>query len=282
MIKIPAKMRASLRLASVGALLLGVLAGPRPVLAAPAAAAAPAEQPETVCIQCHAALPDKLGAPVNLWRKSIHAENGISCNSCHGGDPKNADDAMNRSRGFLGAPKDPDIPAFCGRCHPGVMKDYLASAHGKALGRGGPTCFTCHSNHLVLKASLELINEKTCTQCHSFERARAIKSAMQQTESSIIGIDRRITDFQAVGVDTDRLGKALFAVRNRFHTLFHDVNVQRVRTESAQINAELAKLDQDLKLIEEARAKRKVAGGIAVAFMLLMAVLVHLLKKTYD
>jgi len=247
----------------------------------PARAAAP-EQPETVCIQCHSTLPDQLGAPVKLWRTSIHAENGISCNACHGGDPKDAADAMNRSHGFLGAPKETEIPAFCGRCHPGVLKDYLASAHGRKLGQGGPTCFTCHSNHAIMKASLDLINEKSCTRCHSFERARAIRDAMQQTEGYIVGIDLRIKGFQAQGVDTDRLGKGLFAIRNRFHTLFHDVNVTRVKTESTQINLELGKLDQDLKVIEEARAKRKVAGGFAIAGALVLAALFHLMKKTYD
>jgi hypothetical protein len=247
----------------------------------PAWAAAPA-QPETVCIQCHAALPDKLGAPVNLWRKSIHAENGISCNSCHGGDPKNAADAMSPARGFLGAPKETAIPAFCGRCHPGVMKDYLASAHGRALGKGGPTCVTCHGNHQVLKASLALINEQTCTRCHTFERAQVIRSAMQQTEGYIVNIDRRITGFQAIGVDTEKMGKELFAVRNRFHTLFHDVNVDRVRSESAQINGVLAKLDRELRVIEDARTQRKIAGGIAIAVVLLIGFLAHLLKKAYD
>jgi hypothetical protein len=268
--------RPSLRVA-LGALALAALAA----LAAPQPALA-AEQPETVCIQCHGSLPDKLGAPVKLWRTSIHAENGISCNACHGGDPKDAADAMNRSRGFLGAPKETDIPAFCGRCHPGVLKDYLASAHGKRLGQGGPTCFTCHSNHAIQKASLTLINEKSCTRCHSFERARAIRDAMQQTEGYIVNIDGRIKGFQAQGVDTDRLGKGLFAVRNRFHTLFHDVNVTRVKAESTQINVELAKLDQDLKVIEEARTQRKTVGAFVIAGALLLAGLFHLMKKTFD
>lgn len=261
--------------AACGALLVGALIGSHP------ARAASEPQPETVCIQCHGGLPDRLGAPVNLWRKSIHAENGISCNSCHGGDPKNAADAMNRSRGFLGAPKETAIPAFCGRCHPGVMKDYLSSAHGRALGLGGPTCVTCHGNHDIVKASLELINEKSCTRCHSFDRARAIKEAMRQTEGYIVGIERRIKGFEAIGVDTERLGKGLFAVRNRFHTLFHDVNVERVKAESAQINGELAKLDRALKAIEDTRAKRKMAGGFVIAAMLVMATLFHLMKKTY-
>lgn len=241
-----------------------------------------AEQPETVCIQCHGSLPDRLGAPVKQWRGSIHAENGISCNGCHGGDPKDAGIAMSPERGFLGAPKEKQIPGFCGRCHPGVYKDYLSSAHGRALGAGGPTCVTCHGNHQVVKASLALINEKSCTRCHSFERAKAIRDAMQQTEGYIDNISDRIAGFQVSGVDTEKMGKSLFSVRNRFHTLFHDQDVARVKAESAAINAELGKLDASLKAIEKSHARRRVVGGIAVAFMVLLAILFHLMKKSYD
>lgn len=237
---------------------------------------------EIVCIQCHSGLPDKLGAPVKLWKGSIHAENGIACNNCHGGDPKDAANAMSPARGFLGAPKEADIPAFCGRCHIGVLKDYQASAHGKALGKGGPTCVTCHSNHLVVKASLDLINEKSCSRCHSYERAKTIKEAMQQTEGMIVAIDARIGTFKGQGVDTDRLEKGLFSLRNRFHSLFHEVNVDKVRSESSQIIDELKKLDADLQAIDASQGKRKIAGAIAVAGALLAALLLYLLKKTYD
>ncbi|HEX9079717.1 MAG TPA: cytochrome c3 family protein [Desulfuromonadaceae bacterium] len=241
-----------------------------------------ADRPEIVCIQCHGTLPGKLGEPVKLWRGSIHAENGIACNDCHGGDPKDAANAMSPARGFLGAPKETAIPDFCGRCHVGVKADYLASAHGRALGKGGPTCVTCHSNHLVLKASLDLINEQSCSRCHSFERARVIKAAMQETDTMIAGIDSRITSYKAQGADTDRLEKGLFAVRNRFHTLFHNVDVAMVRQESAQIQAELQKIRDVLQGLDDSRRKRRIAGGIAVAAALLTAWLLHLYRKTYD
>lgn len=241
-----------------------------------------AEQQEIVCIQCHSALPEKYSQPVKLWRGSIHAENGIACDACHGGDPKDAPNAMSPARGFLGVPKEKDIPAFCGRCHIGVMKDYLASAHGKALGKGGPTCVTCHGNHLVLKATLELINQKTCTRCHSFERAQLIRAAMQDTEGLIVAIDARIEEFKEQGVDTGKLEKGLFAVRNRFHTLFHDVDVEKVKKESANINGELTKIDSVLQGLDDTRRKRRIAGGFAVTGALLAAVLFHLLRKTYD
>ncbi|HCE66121.1 MAG TPA: cytochrome C [Geobacter sp.] len=240
------------------------------------------EPAEIVCIQCHSGLPEKYSQPVKLWRGSIHAENGIACNGCHGGDPKDAAMAMTPERGFLGAPREPEIPAFCGRCHVGVMKDYLASAHGRALGKGGPTCVTCHGNHQVLKASLELINEKSCSRCHSFERARLIRDAMQETEGMIVSIEGRINAFKSVGSDTEKLEKELFAQRNRFHSLFHNVNVEMVKSESAQIQVELKKIRDVLAAWDETGRKRKTAGALAVSAMLLIALLAHLMRKTFD
>jgi hypothetical protein len=190
--------------------------------------------------------------------------------------------AMKPERGFLGAPRGVAIPPFCGRCHVGVLKDFLGSAHGRALGKGGPTCVTCHSNHHVVKASLDIINEKTCTQCHSFERAGAIKEAMRQTEGKIVSIDKKISGLKSEGVDTDSMEKGLFAVRNRFHSMFHDVDVEKVTRESAQITAELDRVDKELGIISVQRQKRKIAGAIVIGGALLAALLFHLMRKTYD
>jgi hypothetical protein len=236
---------------------------------------------EIVCIQCHSGLPEKFSAPVKLWQKSIHAENGIACNACHGGDPKDAANAMSPARGFLGVPKPDDIPAFCGRCHVGVLKDFLASAHGRALGKGGPTCVTCHGNHHVLKVTLDLINEKTCSQCHSFERARLVRDAMAKTETRIVAIDVRINDFKKIGTDTETLEKRLFAVRNSFYSLSHVVDVKKVTTASAHIEADLVKLETSLDELTTTHQKRMVAGVIVVSAMLMTALLLHLMRKTY-
>ena len=245
--------------------------------------AALAQEPaEPVCIECHSKLPEKYSQPIKLWRKSIHAENGIACNGCHGGDPKDAVNAMSPSRGFLGVPKETAIPAFCGRCHVGVLTDYLASAHGLMLGKGGPTCVTCHGNHSVEKASLELINEKSCSSCHSFERAKIIRTAMQENETIIIAIDGRIKAFKETGTDTEKMEKELFAVRNRFHSQFHNVNVELVKKESARIQADLKKIRIMLDKIEDTHRLRRIAGAVAVTFMLLVALVLHFIRKTFD
>jgi hypothetical protein len=248
----------------------------------PTAAADLAPLPDIVCIQCHSVQPGRLGEPVKLWRGSIHAANGVACNNCHGGDPKDAVNAMSPARGFLGVPKEKDIPAFCGRCHVGVAGDFMKSAHGRALRKGGPTCVTCHSNHLVVKATLDIINEKNCGRCHSYDKVRVIRETMQATESRIISLDERIEVYKGEGVDTDRLEKGLFAVRNSFHTLFHDVDVNAVTRESARINADLDNVDRSLAAIGSQKEKRKKAGAAVIALALVASLLFYLLRKSYD
>lgn len=246
----------------------------------PAALAQGATEP--VCVQCHSQLPEKYSQPVTLWRGSIHAENGISCQGCHGGDPLDAANAMSPARGFLGAPKEPGIPAFCGRCHVGVMNDYLASAHGRMLGKGGPTCVTCHGSHQVVKAALELISENNCGRCHSYQRAGVIRAAMQATEASIVAADARLSAYKKIGADTEKLEKELFAVRNHFHSLFHNVNVELVKKETARIQADLKKIEAVLDRLDDTHQKRRIAGAVVISLLLLTALLLHFYRKTFD
>ena len=241
-----------------------------------------AQQTTTVCLNCHSAQTGLGGKSVPLWQASIHAENGISCHNCHGGDPKDAVNAMSPELGFLGVPKETEIPGFCGRCHVGILDDYLRSAHGMALGKGGPTCVTCHNGHDIKKVTLELINEKGCSRCHSYERAAEIKAAMAETERQIVSMEARLARFKAEGVDTETTDKGLFSIRNTYHRLFHEVNTSRVISESSKLRGELARLDQSLQKLDEQRAKRKITGAFVVAGALVAALLSHLLRKTYN
>lgn len=256
-------------------LLLALLVLGTPVFAATSAA------PEIVCLPCHSTLAPEYSRPVKLWRGSIHAENGIACHDCHGGNPMDAANAMNPAQGFLGVPAEEEIPEFCGRCHVGVLKDYLASLHGQALGSGGPTCVTCHDAHPIVKASLELINEQSCSRCHTFERARLIRTAMSEIDGMLVALDTRITALKSAGRTSDRLEKGLFALRNRFHSLFHTVDVKVVKEETGQIKGELQTLEEALRQIDEAERQRRIAGLFVVAGALLLALLAYLLRKTW-
>ncbi|HEX8960564.1 MAG TPA: cytochrome c3 family protein [Geobacteraceae bacterium] len=237
---------------------------------------------QTVCLDCHEVQTGPGHLPVKPWRTSIHAENGISCHDCHGGDPKDSANAMSPERGFLGAPKELEIPSFCGRCHVGIKEHYLQSAHGKALGHGGPTCVTCHGSHEIKRVTLDLINEKSCSRCHSYERAARMKTAMQETEGLLVLCETEVQRFKGMGIDTDSFEKGLFSMRNSYHRLFHDENVAEVVAESNRIKGELNGLNASLGSIAESLRKRKVAGLVVVGAALVAALLCYLLRKTFD
>lgn len=246
------------------------------VLIPPAAAAE-----ESVCIQCHSGQQGRLGAPVSQWRGSVHQHNGIACDSCHGGDPNDFAMAMSPERGFIGVPEEGEIPEFCGRCHVGVKDDYLRSAHGKALGSGGPTCVTCHGNHAVRLATPDLINEKDCSRCHEYGRAEEIRNAIIGTERSIAELDRSIASLHRLGFRTEELKGGLFAVRNDFRRLFHSVDVDRVNAQSKGFQQRLGEIRTRVQGIENELNRRKMWGGAVVGLLVLAGVLGLLLHRAY-
>lgn len=230
-----------------------------------------------VCIQCHAVLPLKLSQPVTLWQSSIHAEHGITCNACHGGDPLDSANAMTPARGYRGVPLPAAVPVLCGGCHLGVTKHYMNSAHGRALGKGGPTCVTCHGSHGIISASLDLISKKNCSSCHTFDKARMIRSAMLKTEGMLKTIENRIRILKSQGIDTDTLEKRLFSLRNRFHSMYHSLDVNLIRQESAHIQAELEKTNG-----MGGAGTGVWVGAAAVGGALLAAFLFYLIRKFLD
>lgn len=250
------------------------------LLAPPAAGQEPARA--TSCIACHEGLGGDLAAPVRQWRGSVHARNGITCAACHGGDPTlSGMDAMSPERGFRGAPSPKDVPAFCGRCHFRVMEEYLESAHGNALGAGGPQCATCHGAHAVVEPTHELINPERCTACHEYGRAGEIKSALIRTDQRILRLEEEIRGFRRVGYDTEDLANRLFQIRNEFHGLFHTVDVEKVRRHTDGFGRRLAELDRRIGTLRQVRAGRRFLGAFVVGALALLTVLLALLYLSY-
>jgi hypothetical protein len=243
----------------------------------PVIKATAAVQPVIVCIQCHTGQPAQLSRSVKLWQTSIHAEHDITCNTCHGGDPLDSANAMTPARGFRGVPVPTAVPALCGGCHMGVMKHYMLSGHGRNLGKGGPTCVNCHGSHDIKSASLDLISKKNCTPCHTFEQARLIRSAMLKTESMLKAIENKIKLLKSQGVATDNLEKRLFSLRNRFHAMYHSLDINLIKQESAHIQAELEKTSGVGGV-----GTGPLTGALAVGWALLAALLFHLIRKNLD
>lgn len=149
-----------------------------------------AQTPNT-CVDCHSSLDAPLKITQEQFAQDIHFQKGLSCASCHGGDPTKSDmDAMSKAAGFRGKPDRKSIPALCGKCHsdaalmrqynPSLRTDqlsqYQSSVHGKLLAKGDTkvaVCIDCHGVHNLRPASdtrstVHPTNvAQTCSRCHA-------------------------------------------------------------------------------------------------------------------
>jgi predicted CXXCH cytochrome family protein len=224
-----------------------------------------------VCIDCHASetMKPEFRAAVDAWNTSWHAQHGISCEHCHGGDPKDAALSMTRERGFLGTPRPADVPAFCGKCHVGILKNFLESGHGRSLkaGKKAPNCSTCHGAHGTQKASIDIISEQLCTKCHSYERARVMKQALFLTEKKFTEIEERIALLRDQGIYTEKDDKALFSIQADFRTLFHTVDVNLVKQRTEDFSGRLDQLSASVESMhDELRHRRNFSAFLTLIF----------------
>ncbi len=148
-------------------------------------------QVENTCLTCHGALDPPLQVTEQQFSSDIHSQKGLTCASCHGGDPTKADmDAMSKAAGFRGKILRTQIPELCGRCHsntafmrtynPSLRTDqlsqYKTSVHGKLFAKGDTkvaVCIDCHGVHGLRPASdtrskVHPLNiAETCSRCHA-------------------------------------------------------------------------------------------------------------------
>jgi len=218
------------------------------------------------------------------WQASWHAQSRISCEHCHGGDPRDAALAMSHERGFLGTPKDKEVPEFCGKCHIGILNNYQESGHGKALkaGEKAPNCVVCHGSHNIQKASINIISEQLCTKCHSYERAKIMKVALFLIETRIAQLAQRLQELKREGVYPGADEKSLFSTQAEFRTLFHTVDVNLVKSRTDEFTSKLDQIDKNIQdTYQKLRFRKNLSAFFMMAFAC-MGVVIFLLTKTKD
>ncbi|MCM2317320.1 MAG: cytochrome b N-terminal domain-containing protein, partial [Thermoanaerobaculia bacterium] len=174
-----------------------------------AAATSSAAAPASSCVTCHRGemFDAKAQAKVAAFAKDVHAEVGLGCHDCHGGnpDPKLGEDmaaAMDSSfkpNPYRGSPERTAIPDFCGRCHSSAefmkrfnpaarvdqVTEYWSSQHGLRLKAGDTnvaTCIDCHSVHDIRRRNQSESPvhatkvAETCSRCHSDAKLMAAYS----------------------------------------------------------------------------------------------------------
>jgi predicted CXXCH cytochrome family protein len=145
------------------------------------------------CVQCHQEMEGALLEPVKRSADDIHFQNGLSCHSCHGGDPAmnlGPEESMNRAKGYSGVPQRRRIAELCARCHGNLdymrrfnpqarvdqYVEYATSVHGKRYLAGDvnvATCTDCHGAHGIRSTKdpagpvYPTNVADTCARCHS-------------------------------------------------------------------------------------------------------------------
>jgi hypothetical protein len=239
---------------------------------------------ENFCISCHAS--DKMKPEfkeiVDAWQASWHAQNKISCENCHGGDPKDAALAMSRQRGFLGSPQYKDVPEFCGKCHVGILANFLESGHGKALktGKKAPNCVTCHGSLNIQKASIDIISEQLCTKCHSYERAKIMKVTLFLVEKKAAQLEQGIQELRQEGIYPEDDERSLFSTEAAFRALFHTVDVNLVRSRTDEFTSKLEQIDKDIQaMFQDLRSRKNFSAFLMLVFSG-MGIIIFLLSTT--
>lgn len=240
---------------------------------------------KSACIECHTSdimKPAFRGIP-DIWQGSWHALNEVSCHNCHGGDPKDPSMSMSHVRGFVGKPKYAEVPEYCGKCHIGIMKNYLESGHGKALKNSGkgPNCVTCHGSHGIQRATIDIINEQLCTKCHSYERAKIMKQALFLIEKRMGEIGSSLRELKNEGIYTVEDEKALFSTEAEFRALFHTVDVTLVKDRTDDFTKRLESIDKNTRgTFIELKFRRNFSAFLTLVFAGI-AIVIFLYSRTY-
>jgi len=141
------------------------------------APAAPAADPNEVCLACHgdAAAKGASGKSIAVdpavFAKSVHGEMQFKCTDCHA--DASADKLPHAEK---------LAPAACSGCHEEAVRKFSTTAHGKAIKDGktaAATCHDCHGTHDIRRSKdpaskTHFANiETTCGACNGNDKFAA-------------------------------------------------------------------------------------------------------------
>jgi len=139
------------------------------------------DESEGSCLGCHKD-PDFLVQNKLLydyfqnWRSSVHSQEGVGCEDCHGGNPdlagKEAAHGSAISPDNAGSPVNfRNIAQMCGECHGDILEGFSKSEHFQHIAarkqeKQGPTCVTCHRSMNIEVLNVTSVRE-SCARCHN-------------------------------------------------------------------------------------------------------------------
>lgn len=272
---------------------------------------------DNACISCHQNLPGKLSKVVQDWKQSIHFQNNVTCDGCHGGDPAVIREQFeseevfkdqshsHRDREFFLIPRTESlftsavrgrsVSYFCGKCHSNIKEKHLGSPHGQL---GNPTCLYCHGqgSHAIQESRPEIIDVKSrreggrCAICHraaTMETVSNIYHILVNAQLQLANSSKLYDWLEQHGYRNLAMDKMYHNSRETLSQLrqtFHSFNMREINEFASSIgaNADLTRETYNLiELLGIAKARQAKFSILSVAFLLSFAGLLLIYRKKY-
>ena len=236
----------------------------------------------STCVSCHEVEEDEdMSLPVPEWRGSVHAVHLVSCDACHGGDPRleDPDESMSEAAGFLDLPAWTEVSSHCGVCHEDVAVAYDAGRFGRALREGVrvATCATCHmrEGHRIVAAVPEEIDiTKACPGCPSVRDVQGCIAILSDVREREIALASGIDAVEAKGIELTDLRAGLASVHATFASSVHEFDDDGMDAARALALTQYDGLGEQVASLDvEADKRRRLGFGLLSALALLFLAL---------
>ena len=269
--------------------LIAIFLVPPVFLAAPTGVAHDdAWQDESTCVTCHEAeIDEALASAVPEWRESIHAEHLVSCDACHGGDPRleDGDESMSEEAGFLDNPSWTEMADYCGVCHEAIAETFTAGRFGRAIldGVRVATCATCHmqdGHRIVASVPEEIATSETCPGCPSVANPDRWIGFLREVRAADETLLASIDAVEAKGVELSDFRRAGREIHDAFAQVVHGFDDAGIHAARARAVGRYEALGEQVALLHrEADGRRRLGIGLIAALGLLFAALLATRRK---
>jgi hypothetical protein len=134
------------------------------------------------CSSCHRQTSREV---VAAFTGSTHAQSGITCDGCHGGDASANSKANAHGSKFVGRPNATETLALCGACHTNQFEAFKTSKHFPDQ-KSAPRmdCAFCHGSHSIGSPLSAMSFKLQCSSCHGLEYLPDLPAEFQTIISS--------------------------------------------------------------------------------------------------
>lgn len=219
------------------------------------------------------------------YKKSVHGVallqnsdlSAPACNSCHG------------NHGAV-PPGVSSVVSVCGTCHQSNADLFERSVHKKVFEREKlPDCVVCHSNHLVVRPTDNMVglgNGTVCGKCHKSVQVDSSAKAILKIRNVLDSLTNGQKDAEVLLSRAEQLGMDVSDARYSLKDVNQSLIEARVKIHAFETEPVLSAAQPGLKIVAEAQKSaidavneyyfRRNGLGVATLINTLLVVLLYL------